>query len=149
MKKCINKTSIYADIATIVAGLTAFLALTFGYYQYAETSEGQREALAVDLYLKYVNFQREVKQSLLESGDKSDFIGTSTAVIAESLYSLQSANKQWKNTIIFMLKENKKYVFPLECETFNNDFKVFIKNNFCDINICSKNEYEPELCKKN
>ena len=129
-------TSIGANVSTIVAAITAAIALTLGYQQYKDTSEAQREADAVKLYLSYVEIQKEAAMTDLSQWKEAGFYyGNYTVVVAETIFLIQQDDTGWINAIKWMIENHSEYFSSMKCGAFNEKF-ISLVSSVLNKDVC-------------
>lgn len=139
----------YSYIATIAASVVAIFAFGFGYYQFRDTQNAQRqnielqnqtlsldrESKAIDLTVKYL----DLKTTGTSRPTRADRRDQEAVVIAESIFDLAGENEGWKETAKWMVEEQADYIKAnhLGCASFNRDFIEYVKQTVVDSNICN------------
>lgn len=138
------RRQVWTDWATVLTGLVAALSLIFGSIQFtrvqaleadtqqlqAETLDHERNAQAVDLFVKFNEIQRGVEQSSSGGGQPATSAVPSTwdknilLAITESVFLLTPGDSGWEATVGWMLKKQLELEpdLTLECPTFATEF---------------------------
>ena len=119
-------------MATIAAAVVAVVALVFGYVQFADTQRAQRETLslereakAIDLTLKFV----DLETMGAAKANRAALRDQQAVVIAESIFNLSGDNEGWKETVKWMVEDEKEYIKAnhLGCPSFSAQFIAYVK----------------------
>jgi len=122
----------------------ASLALWFGYWQFRETQtlaqktltlqldalEHDREAKAVDLFLKFNEVQHSIAVRRPKLKGEALFWQQNMALtITESVFKLMEDDEGWKATVKFMLREQTDFLKDpgMQCDTYLPAFVAFAK----------------------
>jgi hypothetical protein len=132
-----------ANIATIVASVVATMALIFGYVPFHETQlltrkamelqvsalEHEREAKAIDLFLKFNEIQQAIASPSRKTKGEVLFWQQNIALTTtESVFKLTQGDAGWMATVAFMLQEQRDFLKKngLQCATFLPAFVEFV-----------------------
>lgn len=127
-----------AHLSTIIASVVAITALGLGSLQFEKTQElaretlqAEREAKAVELYVKF----NELKESAVAEvktldGEAGYWRNNSLLTITESVSNLTDGNASWNETIRWMLELQQPFLAsePLICNTFSAEFRAMLEN---------------------
>lgn len=133
---------IVAQVATTVAAVVATVALILGFIQFRETQlltrealnlqtntlKHEREAKAIDLFMKFNEIQQEMasqltKRSRLQTQKEGLFWRQNLSLsITESVFVLTEGDATWRATVVWMLEGQKDFITDLNCQTFSPAF---------------------------
>jgi hypothetical protein len=141
-----------ASLATILASIVASFALAFGYHQFRATQllarqtlalqnealQHEREAKAIDLFLKFNEIQLSVASPSHKSTKQALYWQQNLAVTTtESIFKLMEADSGWLATVAFMLREQTDFLMlnGLDCPTYLPAF-VTLVNKVMEEDVC-------------
>lgn len=130
-----DQFSIAADISTIIAGIVGVFALTMSARQFIATQISSRETQAVDLFIKFNQLNIEQK---LSSNDESDhWYNNCKFAITESLYLIAHKQKNWLNTVKWMLAQQEDFINSggFAVDTYSDRFVEFCKENNYELKL--------------
>jgi hypothetical protein len=124
LEKAAHKATIISAIATVVASIVAVAAIGFGYQQFSQGHELERESKAVELFVKYNELMKETP-----SNAEPNFWRDNLSVgIAESIFKLRRGDEGWEKTVRWMLSNHTEFLKRegLNCDTFDDDFEKVV-----------------------
>lgn len=135
MGKALEVANIVSSVATAVV---AALALSFSVWQFnegqklaQENLDSEREAKAVELFIKFNEMKEEMESKSTASSAGVDFWRENSLLgITESLYNLTQGNDKWESTIDWMLGMQKDFLQKrgVNCNTYSSEFIEFLKS---------------------
>ncbi len=131
-----NSISYLADIAAILACLTAIVALIIGTLQFYLTQTSTRESQAVDLFLKWNELNIEeagIGPTALpnnQNGRSTHWYGNCKMAITEALYEVSHRSPSWVNTCEWMLKMQHSFIVEggFDVNTYSPRFRKFCRS---------------------
>lgn len=134
-----------ANLATVIAMIITAVAFGYGIYQFKqtlnfqkETLEEERNAKAVELFIKYNEMMEEPRSGTGAVDDESQFWRENRAIsIAESIFNLRKTDPGWKATVNWMLSNHISHLkrTRLNCPTYDADF-VKLANEQTKEDLC-------------
>lgn len=135
MGKALEVANIVSSVATAVV---AALALSFSVWQFnegqklaQENLDSEREAKAVELFIKFNEMKEEMESKSTAGPAGVDFWRENSLLgITESLYNLTQGNDKWESTIDWMLGMQKDFLQErgVNCNTYSSEFIEFLKS---------------------
>ena len=126
-----------AHIFTIVASVGTVGALGVGSYQFQktqalaqETLQMEREAKAVELYIKFNELKESEVVGEVESKPEAIYWRNNSLLsITESIANLTLGNLNWQETISWMLELQQPFLSgePLNCKTYSDEFRRMLE----------------------
>ena len=115
------------SLAVFTAAIFLVAALQFNATQRLEreTIDLEREARAVDLFVKYNELMRDIAaRPPAKNPQGVDWRGNLAVAIAESIWRLRSSDSGWVATVAWMLQNEDRYraVKDLDCSTLDPGF---------------------------
>jgi len=125
--------SSWADLSTILASLTAVIALGVSAKQFYKTQQSTQETQAVELYLKWNDLSAEQekirlpKNAVNVTSNPSHWIGNNKMAITEALFELTRESREWRSTLRYMLSMQSDFIFEggFDVDTYSLDFRKF------------------------
>ena len=128
-----------ASVATVVASAVAVIAFLAGLWQFNQTlrlTRGnlrqqselfrhEREAKAIDLFLRFSELQHRLAGQPLSRTDEATFWQHNALLgISESIYKLTAGDTDWGETVLWMLQAQKPFIGAnrINCKTFTPAF---------------------------
>jgi hypothetical protein len=130
--------TVVSAIATVAASIAAILTLWFGYQQFRQTQELERESQTVELFIKYNELMKDAQPDSPESEKEAAFWRENLSIgIAESIFKLRKEDAGWRETVRWMLSHHKEFLKQrgLNCETFDDEFEKLV-NEQMGQNVC-------------
>jgi hypothetical protein len=131
-----NYISISADLATILACITAIAALVISTTQFYLTQTATRESQAVDLFLKWNELNIEeagispTAQPSNQNGRSTDWYGNCKMAITEALYEVSHRSPSWEKTCEWMLSMQHNFIVEggFDVNTYCPRFRKFCRS---------------------
>jgi hypothetical protein len=145
-----TKLQRHAHIATIAAGVTAFLTLWSGLFIFHSTSESQNQTSALAMLQVY--FERAIENPDLAYRDPSgkfpDFnnlkgnekqkhqkyvmFASNVLFTAETIYNMEKGESSWEQTVKGLVDNHLPFIFSNEfpCKEYDARFIAFIRKEF-------------------
>jgi hypothetical protein len=108
--------SYLADLCTIIASITAVVALCVSAIQFYKTQKSTRGSQAVELFLKWNDLSAEqekisaAERTIPATLNPSHWIGNNKMAITEALFELTHESREWKNTLRWMLEMQSDFI---------------------------------------
>lgn len=126
-----------AHFFTIVASIGTVGALVAGSYQFQktqalaqETLQMEREAKAVELYIKFNELKESEVVGQVESKQEATYWRNNSLLsITESIANLTLGNLNWQETISWMLELQQPFLSgeQLNCKTYSDEFRRMLE----------------------
>jgi len=126
-------------VTTIAAALATIVAVGFGYHQFEKGQSLQRQAQAVDLFLKYNELMRTTQHAPGER-DAGGWRENSAIAIAEAIFIATGDDKGWRKTVQWMLSNHREFLQRkdvVDCDTYASEFHLLL-NEATDPDVCPR-----------
>ena len=134
-----------AHTAGIAAGLVAVAAFVLGYSQFRDTQRAERESLslqrearAVDLFVKYNELMRDAPRSRTNNANDAFWRGNLAMALSESIFRLTEDDSGWRETVKWMVSDHTADL-PLNCATYDTAFVTLVRGVADSISVCGNN----------
>jgi len=122
-----------ADVSTILASVTAVVALWVSANQFYKTQKSTRETQAVELFLKWNDLSAEQERILTNeqeanpTSNPTHWIGNNKMAITEALFELTHESREWRNTLRWMLQMQRPFILEggFDVDTYTREFRDF------------------------
>lgn len=134
-----------ADLGSLAAAFFALIALIFGMFQFWKTQklaqnnlnlqreilDHEREAVAMDLFVRFSELKQLTDCIASDPSDKSQFWRHNAALaIIEAIYKITKKDPEWSATVRWMLESHRDFILGISIEgtTFTPEFVVLMKD---------------------
>jgi len=132
-----------ANWATIIAGITAILTLSWGFLIFRQTSKEQADAASVRIMQDYLQFtftRQDIanRPSTAPIDDQYLWFAAHNMLVAETIYKLNIGEQAWEATAAHIIDDHRPFInhksFP--CAEYDPRFISFIRKHIGQ-NICA------------
>jgi len=118
---------IAANVSTVMAAVTALVAVLIGSWQFIAAQKASREVNAVDLFLKFN--QLSLDQSVADNQDADFWYNNSKLSVTESLYNIIIGIESWEHTVKWMLDCQVDFIneTSFATNTYTKEFLSFMR----------------------